>query len=102
MEVPRLGLIQSYRCQTTPQTQDPSLICDLDCSSRQHQLPHPLSKAMNPTHILKDTSQDSFCCATVETLRINLFISGRGKVIIHTQRVRVWLSLNEELAREVI
>jgi len=34
-------------------------------SSQQHQIPNPLSKARNQTHILMDTSQIPFRCATM-------------------------------------
>ena len=36
-------------------------------SSWQHQILDPLSKARDGTHILLDTSQIRFCCATMVT-----------------------------------
>ena len=36
---------------------DPSCICNLHCSSRQHQISNPLSEARDQTHVLMDTSQ---------------------------------------------
>ena len=48
MEVPRLGVkleLQLLANATVIATQDPSLVCDLHHSSRQHCILNPLSKA---------------------------------------------------------
>ena len=47
--------------------QDLSCVCDLHYSSQQHWILNPLSKAGNRTHILMDTSQIHFRCATTGT-----------------------------------
>ena len=44
-------------------TQDPNHICDLHHSSQQGQIPNPLSRARNWTHILMNTSQIRFSTA---------------------------------------
>ena len=46
---------------------DPSHVCGLHHSSRQCQILSPLSEAKDRTHILMDTSQIRFRCATVGT-----------------------------------
>ena len=48
-------------------TPDPSHVCDLHYSSWQHRILNPLSKAVDRTCVLMDTSQIRFCCATVRT-----------------------------------
>ena len=58
MEVPRLGgksELQLPACTTAPAIPDPSCICDLLCSSQQRQIPNPLNKARDWTHIITDT-----------------------------------------------
>ena len=48
MEVPRLGVASELHLlasTTATATQDPSRVCDLDHSSRQHWILNPLSKA---------------------------------------------------------
>ena len=47
--------------------QDLSHIFDIHHSSRQHWIPHPVSKARDRTRILMDTSWIWFCCATMGT-----------------------------------
>ena len=59
MEVPRLEVkleLQLLAYTTAAATLDPSSICDLHCSSWQHQILNLLSEASDPTHILTDTS----------------------------------------------
>ena len=66
MKVPRLGVeseVQLLACATA--TWDLSHICGLQCSLQQCQILNPPSKAGDRTHVLKDTSQIRFCCATV-------------------------------------
>ena len=53
---------------------DPSRICDLHHSSEQCQVLNPLSEARDRTHILMDTSQVRFHCATTGVPR-NTFSS---------------------------
>ena len=48
MEVPRLGVKLELQLRATTiatATWDPSLICDLHCSSQQHQILNPLREA---------------------------------------------------------
>ena len=73
MEFPSLGVkseLQLMAYTTTTSTQDPSLICNLHHSSQQRQIPNPLRKARNQTHILMDTSQICFHYATTGTPNI--------------------------------
>ena len=68
MEVPRLGVkseLQLPAYITATATWDPSLVCDLHHSSRQHQILNLLSKARDRTCILLDTSQIPFRWATM-------------------------------------
>ena len=70
MEVPRLGVeleLHLLATTTTTATQDPSHICDLHHSSRQCQIPDPLSEARDQTRLLMDTSQIRFHYATMGT-----------------------------------
>ena len=70
MEVPRLGLeseLQLLAYTTATATQDLSHILDLYHSSRQCQIPDPLSEARDGTHFLMDTGRVCFPCATVGT-----------------------------------
>ena len=68
MEVPRLGVkLELQLPATATATQDASGIFDLHCSSQQHRILNPLSKARDRTLILMDTSGIHFCCATTET-----------------------------------
>ena len=72
MEVPRLGVkselqLLAYATTTATAMQDPSHICDLHHSSQQHWIFNPLSRAMDQTHILMDTSQICVHCATTGT-----------------------------------
>ena len=76
MEVPRLGVeleLQLPTYATTTAMWDPSHDCNLHHSSWQCQIPNPLSKARDRTHILMDTSWIHFCCATTGTLRGAIF-----------------------------
>ena len=66
MEVPRLG-VESELQLLAYTTQDTSHICNLYCSSRQHQILNPLSKACDQIHILMDTSQVCYYWATTGT-----------------------------------
>ena len=51
----------AYTTAIATATQDPSHVCDLSHSSWQCQIPDPLSKAMDQTHILMDANQIHFC-----------------------------------------
>ena len=70
MKVPRLGVesepeLPAYT--TAIATWDPNHTCDLHCSSRQRRILNPPSEARDQTHILLDTSQIRFHCATMGT-----------------------------------
>ena len=59
MEVPRLGVVLELQLPaytTATATQDPSLICDLHCSSWQCWILDLLSEARGPTHNPINTS----------------------------------------------
>ena len=76
MEVPMLGVkveLQLPVYTTAAATPDPSWLCDLHHSSRQHQILNPLSEARDWTHSLMDTSQIRFHWATTGTPRIDYF-----------------------------
>ena len=71
MEVPSLGVeselqLLSYTSQP-PQQWEPSHVCNLHHSSQQHWIPDPLIEARGGTHILMDSSQIHFRCATKGT-----------------------------------
>ena len=58
-EFPKLGVeseLQLLAYATATPKQDPSHICDLHCSSRQHQIPNALSETRDWTYILMDTT----------------------------------------------
>ena len=60
MEVPRLGVkseLQLLSNVTATATPDLSHVCDLHCNLQQHWILNPLSRAMDQTRILMDTSQ---------------------------------------------
>ena len=66
MEAPRLRVqleLQLPPYTTATATPDPSHVCDLHHSSRQCQIPNPLSEARDRTRKLMVPSQDHFCCA---------------------------------------
>ena len=70
MEVPGLGVeaelqVSNYTIATA--TPDPSLICDLHCSTQQPRILNPLIEARDRTQILTDTSQVHYCLATTGT-----------------------------------
>ena len=60
MEVPRLGVeseLQLLACARAIATQDPSHVCDLHHSLRQHGILNPLRKARDGTQVLMDPSR---------------------------------------------
>ena len=66
MEVPRLGVtleLQLSAYTTATATQDPSRICELHHSSRQHWIFNPLSEARNRSRNLMVPSRICFSCA---------------------------------------
>ena len=70
------GWIGGNSCRPTPQPQqfrDPSRDCNLYHSTRQHQIPDPLSQARGWTPILMDSSQIHLCWATEGTPQAWLF-----------------------------
>ena len=52
---------------TATEMQDLSHVCDLQQSSKQYQIPDPLSKARGQTHFLMNTSWICFHCASLGT-----------------------------------
>ena len=70
MAVSRLGVkseLQLLAYATATATLEQSLIYSLHHSSQKCRILNPLSKARDRTHMLMDTSQIRFCCATVGT-----------------------------------
>ena len=61
------GWIGAVAASATATIPDPSRVCDLHHSLWQCWIPESLSKARDWTHILMDTSQICFHCATMET-----------------------------------
>ena len=78
MEFPRLGVeseLQLSAYTTTTATQDPSCLCNLYHSSRQHQIPNPLSKVRDQTRNFMDSSQVHYPWATGWTLGASFWLS---------------------------
>ena len=68
MEVPRLGVqseLQPLAFTTATAMRDPSRICHLHHSSRQHWILNPLSKARDRTHNLMVPHQICFRCSQI-------------------------------------
>ena len=66
MKVPRLGVkseLQLLTYATVTATRDPSRVCNLHHSSRQHRILNPLSKVRDRTHILMDPSRVGYFTA---------------------------------------
>ena len=77
MEVPRLRVeseLQLLAYATATATWDPSHICDLRCSSQQHWILNPLSKARDQARVPVDTSQVCYCWTTTGTPRLRTFL----------------------------
>ena len=75
MEAPRLGVeseLQLSACARATAMQDPSHVCNLYHSLRQHQIPNPLSEARDQTLNLVAPSWIPFQCAPTGTPRFNL------------------------------
>ena len=101
MEVPRLGIkweLQPLAYTTAIATQDPSCICNLHHSSRQHWILDPLSEARDQTLNLMVPSWICFCYATVGTPK-KIFLNNHLGVLmvplwkrirLRTMRWRVW------------
>ena len=71
-EVPTLGIeaeLQLPAYSTATAMPDPSLICKLHCSSRQHWVLHPLCNAWDPTGLLMATSLVHFWKHNVNSLQ---------------------------------
>ena len=71
MEVLRLGIeseLQLPAYTTSTAMQDPSHICNLHHSSRQHRILNPMSEARDQTQNLRVPSWICFCCPTMGTL----------------------------------
>ena len=70
MEVPKLGVKSEQHLlvyTTATATQDLSRIFNLHHRSEQCQIPNPLGEARGGIHILMDTGQTPFHCATTGT-----------------------------------
>ena len=67
MVVPRLGVKLELAYTTATATSNPSCVCDLYHSSRQHQILNPLSEARDQTHNLMDPSRIRFRSTTMGT-----------------------------------
>ena len=70
MGVPRLGVqseLQLWAYTTVTATQDLSHVCDLHCSSQQHQILNPMNEARDQTRTLMHTSQICSCCTIMGT-----------------------------------
>ena len=63
--------LQLLTCITATATQDPSHICDLNCSLQQHLIINLLSEARDGTRILMDTSPVRYHCMTLELLLLH-------------------------------
>ena len=77
MEVPRLEIeleLQLLTCAIATATRDLTCVCELHHSSLQCLIPDPLGEARDQTHIIVDTSQIRFCCATMGTPMSSLCI----------------------------
>ena len=82
VEVPRLGVeseLQLLAYTTAKAMWDPSCVCNLYHSSRQCQIPDPLSEARDQTHNLMDTSQIRFHCTTMGTSKMMFLIKEKAK-----------------------
>ena len=87
MEVPRLGIqseLQPLAYATATATSDPSCICDLHHSSRQHLILIPLSEARDQTRNLMVPSRIHFRCTT--TGPPNVYVSCRSPQIFYGRR----------------
>ena len=74
MEVPRLGVeweLQLLAYNTATAMWDLSCICHLHHSSRQHQIPYPLSEARDWTRTLMVAIRIRFLCTTTGNSREN-------------------------------
>ena len=70
MDIPGLGVelgMQLPTYTTATAKQDPSHICDLHHSSRQHWIPNPLNEARDQTRVLMAISWVGYLWATTET-----------------------------------
>ena len=76
MEISELGAeseLQLLAYATATATQDPSRICNLYHSSRQHQILNPLSEAKDQTCVLMDASHICFQWAMMGNLGCEIF-----------------------------
>ena len=81
----RMGLqLPIYTTAIATATWDPRHICSLHHSSRQRQIPDPLSKVRDQTWILMDTNQSWFHCATVGTPRPRIWII-KSPLLVHVR-----------------
>ena len=76
MEIPRLGVeleLQLPAYATATAMWDPSCVCYIHRSSRQHQILNPLREATDRTCILMDTSQICFHWATMACIYLFIY-----------------------------
>ena len=83
--------LQLLAYTTATATQDPNQICDLHHSSRQHQIPDPLSEARDQTYNLMVPSGIGFHCSTMGTLSqfLKKFFSHSGYTIAEIMLVKL-------------
>ena len=94
VEVPRLGVkseLQPLAYTTAIATQDPSWVCKLYYSSRQHQILNPLDEVRNRIHNLLDPSWILFCFAMMELppLPFSYHLLGRNNLYLRGHNPRV-------------
>ena len=88
MEVPRLGdelELQLSAYATATAMPDPSLVCDLRCSSQQCQILNALRGVRDWTHVLMDTSWVRYCWVTTGT-PIFIFL----RVTVQIESLKFW------------
>ena len=88
MEVLRLGVKSDLQLQayaTATAMWDPSQVCNIHHSSRQHQILNPLSGAREQTHILTGTSQVCYHCYPEPPPPLDPVLSAqKGEIILYS------------------